>query len=93
MDLLDTECASLPYLIESFPLLLLKPVESRGEPIFKFLEDIGVAKGHMRNVLLLYPPILSFDVDKDIKPRLRVYEKVCLNGAVVLLVPEVNFIL
>ena len=68
--------ASFGYLVESFPRLLLLSVESHLKPMMKFLEDIGVQRGSMRNVLLLYPPIIFYDIEKDIKPRLLAFEKV-----------------
>ncbi|XP_075503712.1 uncharacterized protein LOC142541059 [Primulina tabacum] len=68
--------ACFPYFIESFPCLLFLPLESRIQSIMKFLDDIGVPKGYIRNIFLLFPPILSYDIDKDIKPRLQSYAKV-----------------
>ncbi|KAL6549499.1 hypothetical protein OROHE_008616 [Orobanche hederae] len=76
LNRLGSEDTSFQYLVESFPRLLFLPPESRMKPIVKFLEDIGVPKGYIRNVLLLFPPILSYRIDKDIKPRLRSFEKV-----------------
>lgn len=67
---------SFRYLIESFPRLLLLSVESNMKLVVHFLEYIGVPKGSIRNVLLLYPPILFLDVDKDIKPRRQIFAKV-----------------
>lgn len=71
--------ACFPYLIESFPRLLFLPLQSRIQTTMKFLEDIGVPKGCIRNIFLLFPPIMSYDIDKDIKPRLQSYEKVGAN--------------
>ncbi|KAL3618089.1 hypothetical protein CASFOL_038410 [Castilleja foliolosa] len=76
LNLLGSEDTSFQYLIESFPRLLSMRIESRMKPVVKFLEDVGVPKEHIRNVLLLFPPILSYDTEKDIKPRLRSFEKI-----------------
>ncbi|CAI9767135.1 unnamed protein product [Fraxinus pennsylvanica] len=76
LDLLGCENASFRYLIESFPRILLLPVESHMKPVMNFLEDIGVPRGCAKNVLLLFPPILFYNIDKDIKPRLLAFEKV-----------------
>lgn len=73
--MLGSKDASFHHIIQSFPRLLLLPLESRMKPMVEFLEDIGVPKGSMRNILLLYPPILFYDIEKDIKPALA---KVCL---------------
>ncbi|KAK3015906.1 hypothetical protein RJ639_007642 [Escallonia herrerae] len=75
LDSLGAGDASFRHLIESFPRLLLLPVESHVKPMVEFLEDIGIPRGKLRNVFLLFPPILFLDIEKDIKPRLWVYEK------------------
>ncbi|XP_073146444.1 uncharacterized protein [Henckelia pumila] len=75
LNLLGSD-TSFPYFIESYPRLLFLPLESRIQSIMKFLEDIGVPKGYMRNIFLLFPSILSYDINKGIKPRLQSYEKV-----------------
>ncbi|XP_073273276.1 uncharacterized protein [Primulina huaijiensis] len=72
--------ACFPYFIETFPCLLFLPLESRIQSIMKFLEDIGVPKGYIRNIFLLFPPILSYDIDKDIKPRLQSYAKIIMSS-------------
>ncbi|KAL2462540.1 Mitochondrial transcription termination factor family protein [Forsythia ovata] len=76
LNLLGCGSASFRYLIESFPRLLLLPVESHMKPMMNFLEDIGVPRGCTKNILLLFPPILFYNIDKDIKPRLLAFEKV-----------------
>lgn len=68
--------ASFGCLVESFPRLLLLSVESQLKPMMKFLEDIGVQRGSVRNVLLLYPPIIFYKIEKVLKPRLQAFEKV-----------------
>ena len=67
---------SFRYLIESFPRLLLLSVESNFKPVVDHLEHIGVPKGRIRNILLLYPPILFYDIDRQIKPTMQLFTKV-----------------
>ena len=45
------------FLLESFPRLLLLPVESHLKPIVEFLENIGVPRRSMGKVFLLFPPV------------------------------------
>lgn len=59
--------ASFQRLIHSFPRILLLSLETRLKPIVEFLKDVGVPKRKLRNVVLLYPPIMFQDVEKDIK--------------------------
>ncbi|KAJ9568482.1 hypothetical protein OSB04_004448 [Centaurea solstitialis] len=68
--------SSFRFLIESFPRLLLLSVESHMKPMVEFLGYAGVPKGCIRNILLLYPPILFYDIQKDIKPTRQVFTKV-----------------
>nr|GEX13795.1 transcription termination factor MTERF2, chloroplastic [Tanacetum cinerariifolium] len=41
-----------------------------------YLAHIGVPKGRIRNILLLYPPILFYDIDRQVKPTLQLFTKV-----------------
>ncbi|CAK9146131.1 unnamed protein product [Ilex paraguariensis] len=75
LDSLGSNDASFCCLIESFPRLLLLPVECSMKPLVGFLEDIGVPKGGMRKILLLFPPIIFYDVEKDIKSRMKTFQK------------------
>ncbi|KAK4402503.1 Transcription termination factor MTEF1, chloroplastic [Sesamum angolense] len=72
LNLLGCEHTSFRHLIESFPRLLFLPLQSRVKPIVKFLENIGVPKGCVRNILLLYPPILSYDIEKGYQTKITV---------------------
>lgn len=69
------EDAAIRHLIESFPRLLLLSVESQLKPMIKFLERAGVQPGSMGNVLLLFPPIVFYDV-KCMQKKLSVFEEV-----------------
>ncbi|KAG9449314.1 hypothetical protein H6P81_009279 [Aristolochia fimbriata] len=79
LSMLDNGDASFPYLMDSFPRLLLQSVESHFKPLVESLEAVGVPKECIRNVLLLFPPILFYDTDTDIKPMLQALEKIGVN--------------
>ncbi|KAL8158441.1 uncharacterized protein LOC141674982 isoform X1 [Apium graveolens] len=68
LNLLDDKDSSFTRLIQSFPRILLLSLETRLKPMVEFLKDVGVPKRNIRNVVLLYPPIIFHDVEKDIKP-------------------------
>ncbi|XP_057968541.1 transcription termination factor MTERF2, chloroplastic isoform X3 [Malania oleifera] len=76
LDMLVSEDATFRYLIESFPRLLKLSLESHMKPMVEFLENIGVCRGSMRNVLLLFPPIFFYDIEAGIKLRLHAFGKV-----------------
>ena len=67
---------SFPYLIESFPMLLLCSEDNHLKPLIDFLEYIGIPKPNTASVLLLFPPIILSDIENDIKPRIHEWEKV-----------------
>lgn len=67
LDMLGSCDASFKYLIESFPRLLLLSVESNMKPIVKFLENVGVPRERMGNILLLFPPLLFRDVEEQFR--------------------------
>ncbi|KAI7743855.1 hypothetical protein M8C21_025915 [Ambrosia artemisiifolia] len=76
LHLLSSGDASFRYLIESFPKLLLLSVDSNMKPVLDFLLSVGVPNPCIRNVLLLYPPLLFYDVIKDIHPTRQLFKKV-----------------
>jgi len=73
--MLGSADASFRYLIESFPRLLLLSVESNLKPMVEFLENIGVDKGRMGNIFLLYPPMMFCEI-KDVRRKLFTFEEV-----------------
>ncbi|XP_022723565.1 transcription termination factor MTERF2, chloroplastic [Durio zibethinus] len=75
IDMLGSVDASLRYLLESFPRLLLLPVESHLKPIVEFLENIGVPRRSMGKVFLLFPPVLFYKI-QGIKTKVLAFEKV-----------------
>lgn len=75
LSILDEGDTSFPHLIESFPKLLLLSVENHLKPLADFLVLVGVPISSIRIVLLLYPPIIFYDIDNDIKSRLDVLRK------------------
>lgn len=74
--MLGSKDASFRHLIESFPRLLLLSGEEHIKPMANYLESIGVPEGCLRNVLLVYPPILFYNIKKDISPRIMNLQKV-----------------
>jgi mTERF domain-containing protein len=67
---------SFPYLIESFPMLLLCSEDNHLKPLIDFLEYIGIPNPRIASVLLSFPPIILSDIENDIKPRIHEWEKV-----------------
>jgi len=72
---------SFPYLIESFPMLLLCSENNHPKLLMELLEHIGIPKPEIATVLLLFPPVILSDVENDTKPRIREWEKVFLFRA------------
>ncbi|XP_072966926.1 uncharacterized protein [Typha angustifolia] len=68
--------ASFPYLIESFPKLLLCSKENHLKPLVSFLELVGVPVAKISAILLSFPPLFFYNVEKDIKPRMHALGKV-----------------
>ena len=59
LSMLGHKDASFPYLVESFPkLLLLCSVEDHFKPSVGFLELVGVPEAGISTVLLSFPPII-----------------------------------
>ncbi|KAM7258199.1 hypothetical protein ACFE04_013940 [Oxalis oulophora] len=77
LQMLGSTENSFRYLIESFPRLLLSPVESNLVHMVNFFESIGVPKHRIRNILLLYPPVMFCTV-KDIETKQLAFTKVGL---------------
>ncbi|KAF3659109.1 Cytochrome-like protein [Capsicum annuum] len=80
LHLLGSQDSSFRHLIESFPRLLLLPGESHMKRLMVFLDDIGVVEGCKRQILLLFPPIIFYDIEKDVRPRLQAILKDGIEG-------------
>lgn len=76
--MLGSRDATFRYLIESFPRLLLLSLEYHMKPMVNFLESIGVPRGCSRSILILFPPILFYDIEKDIKLSIQAFKKVSI---------------
>ncbi|XP_020583220.1 transcription termination factor MTERF4, chloroplastic isoform X2 [Phalaenopsis equestris] len=76
LSMLDQGDTYFAHLIESFPKLLLLSIENHLKPLADFLLLVGVPMASIRSVLLLYPPIIFYDIENDIKSRLDVLKKV-----------------
>ena len=70
LSMLAHRDVSFPYLLESFPMLLLCSEDNHLKPLIGFLEGIGIPKPRIASVLLLFPPIILSDIENDIKPRI-----------------------
>ncbi|GAB4841864.1 hypothetical protein Ancab_011819 [Ancistrocladus abbreviatus] len=79
LEMLGLEDASFRHLIESFPHLLLLSMESCMKPMVEFLEEVEVPGQCIGNILLLFPPIVFRDIEKDIKPGIVAFEKVAMG--------------
>uniref|UniRef100_A0A1D1Y9D4 mTERF domain-containing protein 1, mitochondrial n=1 Tax=Anthurium amnicola TaxID=1678845 RepID=A0A1D1Y9D4_9ARAE len=70
LDMLGLKDVGFPCLVESFPLLLCS-VENKLQPLIQLLEEVGVPREHVRDILLLFPPLIFYDIEEDIKPRIN----------------------
>ncbi|GLT61755.1 hypothetical protein SLA2020_344380 [Shorea laevis] len=75
LGMLGSVDATFRCLIESFPRLLLLPVESHLKPMVNFLETVGISKRLLGNILLLFPPILFCEI-QEIKRKALALNKV-----------------
>lgn len=75
LDMLGSADASFRYLVESFPRLLLLSAESHVKPVVDFLEIVGVPKDCMGNVLLLFPPLIFWNI-KAIRTKALAFEEI-----------------
>ncbi|CAA6662374.1 unnamed protein product [Spirodela intermedia] len=65
LNMLGSKDTSLPCLVESFPQLL---------------SYVGVTRECVRDVLLLFPPLIFHDIEDDIKPRIDRLSQVGAEG-------------
>ncbi|XP_021728989.1 transcription termination factor MTERF2, chloroplastic-like isoform X1 [Chenopodium quinoa] len=66
LNMLGSFDTSFRYLIESFPRILLLSVESNMKPMMNFMENAGVPRECMGDVLLLFPPLFFRDIEAEI---------------------------
>ncbi|XP_030476441.1 transcription termination factor MTERF4, chloroplastic [Syzygium oleosum] len=79
LDMLGYKDASFLYLVESFPRLLSLPIESHVKPLVQFFESIGIPHGRVRNIFLLFPPIIFYKVN-DISKKVLVFQKILADS-------------
>uniref|UniRef100_A0A2P2JAC3 Mitochondrial transcription termination factor family protein n=2 Tax=Rhizophora mucronata TaxID=61149 RepID=A0A2P2JAC3_RHIMU len=79
LNTLGSPNVAFQYLVESFPLILLLPIESHLKPMVEFLESIEVPKERMAHIFLLFPPIILYDT-KVHKRKVLAFEKIGLVG-------------
>lgn len=77
LDTLGSTDISFRYLVESFPRLLLLPLESQMNTIVELLENVGISRGCVRNILLLFPPFLFHKIEV-IQTRMLVLKEVMI---------------
>lgn len=73
--MLGSQDATFRYLIESFPRLLLLSLDPHMTPVVEYLENIGVRRECMRNIFLLFPPVIFCNI-KAIKARMLAFKEV-----------------
>ncbi|GKV26772.1 hypothetical protein SLEP1_g36007 [Rubroshorea leprosula] len=75
LGMLGSVDATFRCLVESFPRLLLLPVESHLKPMVNFLETVRISRRLLGNILLLFPPILFCEI-QEIKRKALALNKV-----------------
>ncbi|XP_060674577.1 uncharacterized protein LOC107428090 isoform X2 [Ziziphus jujuba] len=75
LNMLVSKDTSFLFLVESFPRLLLLPLESHMKAMEEFLKNIGISKEFMVNIFQLFPPIIFCDIEV-IKRRVLACKKV-----------------
>lgn len=61
--MLNSNDASFGYLVESFPRLLLLSVKFHMKPFAEFLECVGIPRDLIRNIILIFPPSLLWNIE------------------------------
>ncbi|KAI5654681.1 hypothetical protein M9H77_31868 [Catharanthus roseus] len=49
--------------------------------VFNFLEKLGLNKNQIRSIVSVDPIVLSYDVDKTLKPKILVFQELGLSGS------------
>ncbi|XP_068335954.1 uncharacterized protein [Pyrus communis] len=75
LDMLGSGDSAFRCLIESFPRLLLLSLDPQVRPFVEYLENIGVPREIMRNIFLLFPPVIFCNI-KVIKTRVLAFKEV-----------------
>ena len=73
--MLGSQDATFRYLIESFPRLLLLSLDPHMTPVVEYLENIGVPRECMRNIFLLFPPVIFCNI-KALETRMLAFKEV-----------------
>ncbi|KAJ7955966.1 Mitochondrial transcription termination factor family protein [Quillaja saponaria] len=75
LNMLGSRDDSFQYLIESFPRILLLSVKCHLIPLVDFLENIGLPRDRFRNVILLFPPVLLWNIEV-IEQRILAFKEI-----------------
>lgn len=78
LNMLGSEDSSFLCLVESFPRLLLLPLESHMRAMDEFLGNFGVSRECMGSLFLLFPPVIFSNVGV-IKKRVLSFKEVSKN--------------
>ncbi|KAG6767749.1 hypothetical protein POTOM_026634 [Populus tomentosa] len=78
LDMLGSSEVTFRCLVESFPRILLLPLDLHLKPMVEFLESIGVPKEHMREIFLLFPPVIICDIT-GISRKVQALKKVTFH--------------
>ncbi|KAK7325347.1 hypothetical protein VNO77_29509 [Canavalia gladiata] len=62
LNILASKEAAFNYLIESFPALLQLSVNDHLAPIVDFLQNIGIPRFRIPNIILAFPPIMLWNL-------------------------------
>lgn len=61
--MLNSSDASFYCLIESFPRLLLLSVKFHMKPLVELIDSVGIPRGLIRNIILIFPPSLLWSIE------------------------------
>lgn len=79
LTLLNSSSNAVARIIEDFPQIFVRSLDTELVPALTFLEALGVPKHSVGRVVLLFPPVLMSDIELDLQPRIRALKKVIEN--------------
>nr|XP_009611158.1 transcription termination factor MTERF15, mitochondrial-like [Nicotiana tomentosiformis] len=59
---------------------LLKPGNNKPQLVINFFQQIGLDKTHIKSLVSSNPRLLFSDVDKTLKPKIKVFQELSLSG-------------
>lgn len=76
LNALNIPRKALARLIEEFPQVLVRNLDSAIRPVIAYLEEKGVPKTHMGSVIMCYPSTLLYGSKEQLERRLRMLKTV-----------------